>query len=176
MAIETYFEDIADAIRERGGTSATLTPAAMPQAILDIPGGGGGDTYYKNPVYQGLSYCYAASGSLTRTSNKTNYISVYPAVVNQQFLIAKKDNLGNRFQAVFFSGATYEDIIPYIENPGSGTVISGGSNISTINNSNPAGFYYKVSSVFSNGIVVIRTSTDSTVSKPYFFDLTPDPQ
>lgn len=42
MAIESYFEDIADAIRERGGTSATLTPAGMPQAILDIPGGGGG--------------------------------------------------------------------------------------------------------------------------------------
>lgn len=46
MAIESYFEDIADAIRERGGTSATLTPAQMPQAILDIPGGGGGDTHY----------------------------------------------------------------------------------------------------------------------------------
>ena len=57
MAIESYFEDIADAIRERGGTSATLTPAAMPQAILDIPGGGGvrpetNTTYVPNLTYQ----------------------------------------------------------------------------------------------------------------------------
>lgn len=55
MAIETYFEDIADAIRERGGTAATLTPAAMPQAILDIPGGGGDTpkitTNYTIPIY-----------------------------------------------------------------------------------------------------------------------------
>lgn len=39
--IESYFADIADAIRKRGDTSAGLTPAQMPQAILDIPGGGG---------------------------------------------------------------------------------------------------------------------------------------
>ncbi len=51
MAIETYFENIADAIRERGGTSAALTPAAMPQAILDIPGGGGGGDITINGVF-----------------------------------------------------------------------------------------------------------------------------
>lgn len=56
MAIESYFEDIADAIRERGGTSALLTPTAMPQAILDIPGGGGGkievpSTYIMNLMF-----------------------------------------------------------------------------------------------------------------------------
>jgi hypothetical protein len=58
MAIESYFEDIADAIRERGGTSATLTPAAMPQAILDIPGGGGSkitikSTYILDLIFTG---------------------------------------------------------------------------------------------------------------------------
>ena len=40
MAINTLFENIADAIRERAGTSGTITPAQMPQAIADIPGGG----------------------------------------------------------------------------------------------------------------------------------------
>lgn len=39
MAIETYFENIAAAIKQRAGTSGSLTPAQMPQAILDIPGG-----------------------------------------------------------------------------------------------------------------------------------------
>lgn len=41
MPIETYFKDIADAIREKGGTSALITPGNMPQAILDLPSGGG---------------------------------------------------------------------------------------------------------------------------------------
>lgn len=40
MAINTYFINIADAIREKGG-AGTITPAAMPQAILDLPSGGG---------------------------------------------------------------------------------------------------------------------------------------
>lgn len=39
MAIETYFKNIAAAIKQRAGTSGSLTPAQMPQAILDIPGG-----------------------------------------------------------------------------------------------------------------------------------------
>lgn len=42
MAINQYFENIADAIRERADTSGVITPAGMPQAIRDIPGGGGG--------------------------------------------------------------------------------------------------------------------------------------
>lgn len=45
MAISDYFENIADAIRERAETSGTLTPAQMPNAILSIPDGGGGATY-----------------------------------------------------------------------------------------------------------------------------------
>lgn len=41
MAINTLFKDIADAIREKAGTSGLITPAQMPQAIADISGGGG---------------------------------------------------------------------------------------------------------------------------------------
>lgn len=65
MAIETYFEDIADAIRERGGTSAALTPAAMPQAILDIPGGGDIDLNYRSisSTYQ-LNLVYTVSAEV----------------------------------------------------------------------------------------------------------------
>ena len=39
---ETTMAAIADSIRERGGTDGKLKPAAMPQAILDIPAGGTG--------------------------------------------------------------------------------------------------------------------------------------
>lgn len=41
MGLTQTFTDIADAIRSKAGTSETYTPAAMPQAILDIPTGGG---------------------------------------------------------------------------------------------------------------------------------------
>lgn len=71
MAIETYFEDIADAIRERGGTSATLTPAQMPQAILDIPGGGGGG------VVKMAEWDFSVSGtdSINNFSVATSYVT-----------------------------------------------------------------------------------------------------
>lgn len=42
MTVETAFQNIANAIRTRAGSSGVLTPAQMPQAILDIPGGSGG--------------------------------------------------------------------------------------------------------------------------------------
>jgi len=61
MTIESYFEDIADAIRERGGTSATLTPAEMPQAILDIPGGGGGGKNDVSAIFEMDSLNYGTT-------------------------------------------------------------------------------------------------------------------
>lgn len=38
MSIKTLFEDIADAIREKSGSSDTYTPAEMPEAIRNISG------------------------------------------------------------------------------------------------------------------------------------------
>lgn len=43
------YKDIADAIREKNGTTETMQPADMPQAILDIAGGNG--TEYTSIVY-----------------------------------------------------------------------------------------------------------------------------
>lgn len=39
---DTTLTSIADAIRAKGGTSAALTPAQMPEAIAAIQAGGGG--------------------------------------------------------------------------------------------------------------------------------------
>lgn len=55
MAINKYFEDIADAIRERAGTSGSITPAGMPSAILAIPGGGGGGSIFEWDFTQSLT-------------------------------------------------------------------------------------------------------------------------
>lgn len=48
MSIKSLFEDIADAIREKSGSSDTYTPAEMPQAIANISGGG---NLYTNYTY-----------------------------------------------------------------------------------------------------------------------------
>lgn len=40
MSIKSLFEDIADAIREKSGSSDTYTPAEMPDAISEISSGG----------------------------------------------------------------------------------------------------------------------------------------
>lgn len=42
LVTEDYLQDIADAIREKVGNSATYTPAQMGDAIRAIPSGGGG--------------------------------------------------------------------------------------------------------------------------------------
>lgn len=41
MSIKSLFEDIADAIREKSGSIDTYTPAEMPDAITNLPSGGG---------------------------------------------------------------------------------------------------------------------------------------
>ena len=38
-ALTDVFSDIADAIRSKNGSSNTYTPAQMPEAIENIPGG-----------------------------------------------------------------------------------------------------------------------------------------
>lgn len=43
------FSDIADAIRAKTGSSATMTPAQMPTEIASISGGGG-DGYIKQVI------------------------------------------------------------------------------------------------------------------------------
>lgn len=54
MSIRTYFENIADAIKTKGGTSTALTPAEMPRAILDLPTG--------SSTASGVTYDNTASG------------------------------------------------------------------------------------------------------------------
>ena len=42
ITLSSVFTDIANAIRQRSGTSEAITPSEMAQKILDIPGDSGG--------------------------------------------------------------------------------------------------------------------------------------
>lgn len=63
--LDGYFENIADAIRGKNGSSDTYTPSEMPAAITAIPSGGGDSLY---GVYTDDSYEYE---NLTATSIPT---------------------------------------------------------------------------------------------------------
>lgn len=99
MAIKTYFQNIADAIRAKGGTVATLTPAEMPQAIADLPSGGGGDftpveplaSDYKDGYVDGSQW-YISANSNYRTDVyeiETPYNTSYVLTVQQGYNIVR---------------------------------------------------------------------------------------
>lgn len=105
MAIETYFEDIADAIRERGGTSAALTPAQMPQAIADIPGGGGGMTYHRElePIKTDASGGYISGAAWYYDGTQNTKVDVYELTPGLRYFVHLGDPVGNRFRTGLFA-------------------------------------------------------------------------
>ena len=60
MSIKSLFQDIADAIKEKNSGVVTITPAQMPQAILNIPSSGGLSEniikYIENYLTYGIEY------------------------------------------------------------------------------------------------------------------------
>ena len=51
MAINSYFQNIANAIRTKSGGSGLITPANMPQEILNIPAGGSSGFDFSKVTY-----------------------------------------------------------------------------------------------------------------------------
>jgi hypothetical protein len=86
MAIKTYFQNIADAIRAKGGTVATLTPSEMPQAIADLPTGGGLEpltAYVRNDRHH---YCYGSGVNYT-AGVSSNHSDIYNIEYNEELKI-----------------------------------------------------------------------------------------
>lgn len=169
MAIESYFEDIADAIRERGGTSATLTPAAMPQAILDIPGGGGSGVPEITPVYKGFSYSYISNFNYQGYTVKENYIMIFDVANVTALLFFKLDTLSNRFQATYFPGRNSSEFLPGVTTPSYPTINGGSVWANYTNDRNThAG---AISGTGYNGVLVLQTSRDNVAGDAYLLDI-----
>lgn len=75
MAIDTFFKNIADAIRTKGGTVATLTPAQMPQAIADLPSGGSSN--YIEPVQADFQNGFANGSTWLRIPGAEFYADLF---------------------------------------------------------------------------------------------------
>lgn len=74
MSLTSVFTAIANAIRTKGGTSATMTPAEMPQAIADLPSGGSIDWAFGHgtewPSVIDLGDYYTGTGSSVSSNLK----------------------------------------------------------------------------------------------------------
>jgi hypothetical protein len=97
MAINTYFKNIADAIREKTGGSAFITPGQMPQAIRDISGGGLIDPLH----FDLLNNTYIAT-DLYAYSENTNPLDVYEIENGERYFLYLGSTISNRFRVSLF--------------------------------------------------------------------------
>lgn len=64
MAINTYFQNIATAIREKTGAPGLITPAQMPDVIRSISGGGGDWAFMDDVTAEGSVFTATITGSV----------------------------------------------------------------------------------------------------------------
>lgn len=112
MSIRTYFENIATAIKTKNPNVTTVTPANMPDAILNIPSGGG--NLYDEPIHYDDPNHYCSSGTVRYSVNgarsdiyklKADHVYLffrYPAAYFGEYKISD-----NRFRCVVTSNDPY---------------------------------------------------------------------
>ena len=128
---------------------------------------------YITPEYFGLSYAYIGLGGLYCSyEGHTNVLSYYH-VLPGKYGIFEDEPAGNRLRLHFYSGKNYnDDFKVYCENPAAYSVVySATTNISgstEIQNTNIR-FVFEVE---TEGEVIICTSNEGVLVKPYLFKLT----
>jgi len=90
MSIKSLFEDIAEAIREKSGSSDTYTPTEMPEAIRNISGGGNLYTNYTYTTGSKVPYKCSTARTLLCTLGgrefyKTNNDLAYVCYAKQTY-------------------------------------------------------------------------------------------
>ena len=101
MAINTYFQNIANAIRTKTGSAGLITPAEMPDEILNIPAGG-----CLTPLYEDLDGFWVTSdgSSLYAQDSVVNRNDIYLIEKAGHYILFKGgSNNGNRFRAGIFN-------------------------------------------------------------------------
>lgn len=103
MAIDTYFKNIADAIRTKTGSSGLIIPANMPDEILNIQTG----MNYINPLhFDLLNNTYIATG-LYAYSQNVSPLDVYEIESNSRYILFLGATIGHRFRVSIFPNDPY---------------------------------------------------------------------
>lgn len=100
MALVNIFTDIADAIREKTGTTDTFTPTEMADAIADIPTGVADVTnnlFDKTQLIEGMCYDWQHNW-IENVSTASYFIPVIPG---DTILMAGAKNWGTSGDSVF---------------------------------------------------------------------------
>ena len=104
MAINTYFQNIANAIRTKTGSAGLITPAEMPQAILDIVSGGG--ITPKESLHTHVNNGYLGGANFYYDPNNTYNSYIFRVEPNTRYIIAvhyKNRTSSARFRISSFS-------------------------------------------------------------------------
>lgn len=180
MAIETFFKNIADAIRTKGGTLATLTPSQMPQAIADLPSGGGGSIadVAMEPLHFDVNNGYMSGGNFFYEPNGGCYVDVYEVQTNHRYIALIGGTIGDRFRGMYcntdpalatgiIGGVIFNDIYNPLVKPY--TVLAQYNSYSDRNN-----FYASLNSDGYSYIAIQKNSSNNIISgiKSYLFDVT----
>lgn len=105
MAINTYFKNIADAIREKTGGSAFITPGQMPGEIRSISTGGlsGATLLHKNiqNAYMNSNYYYISGGG------EGSLIDIYQIEPKKRYIVFLGPTYSNKFKVYSFTQDPY---------------------------------------------------------------------
>lgn len=92
MAINTYFKNIADAIRTKTGGTGLITPANMPDEILNVQTG----VSPIEPYYRNFKGYYIAGSSYINDGNVNNNSFFYsPFNENKKCVVVTENIIGN---------------------------------------------------------------------------------
>lgn len=159
--IKDYFQNIATAIKTKNSEIVTVTPTQMPQAILDIPSGGGGDISFEIPLYEDYTGGYVYDSDFFPASSGRAVNDIYEITPNHLYFLTLGQNRGNRFRAITTLNTTYE----------ASSIITGTSIVNSNNPTNLDGVKFLVS---NHHYLTISKSNDlsATGIKTYLIDCT----
>ena len=103
--IKEYFQNIATAIKQKNSEIVTVTPAQMPQAILDIPSGGGGIEPITPLVFDSHNGWLSGDGGTYTYSPNPSYVTDIYSIEYGHVYIVTMGNItrGDRFRAGMFN-------------------------------------------------------------------------
>lgn len=103
--IKEYFQNIATAIKQKNSEIVTVTPAQMPQAILDIPSGGG--ISFVEPTYENFTGGYVSNDKYILTSSP-NYINdMYTLEDGHKYIVTLGNYNDGQFSMLHTTVPTY---------------------------------------------------------------------
>ena len=97
MAINTYFKNIANAIREKTGGTAFITPGQMPGEIRNIVTG---SAAVIKPLHTDMNngWYIASNGDFYRDDGVNYRVDMYPIQRNHRYIVGLGTPVGARFR------------------------------------------------------------------------------